>query len=229
MVLSIQRSITFPPIKLDRILAYLENVVEKKLDVRQLKELGLDIGRGKGDVTRFLERIGIVQTSERVELTKRGLEVYSLIRQFDKSILHIVFYNTIIQYKIFIDIIKKYNNTNLEDIYNFINMELNKISPTAWLNKVAFKTLVALALDLGVVAKEGGSLIYAGDPVERSVLKFFDERGVKIGDYYYVDVYHVRNPVDKCAEVQRPQNVAKLDIKCAVSALYDYVSNLFRR
>jgi hypothetical protein len=61
VVVTVQRSITFPPIKLKRIDEYVLYVARNNASLEELRERGLEIGRGRGDISRFLERLKVVE------------------------------------------------------------------------------------------------------------------------------------------------------------------------
>ncbi len=63
MVVTVQRSITFPPIRLRRIDEYVMYIARRNATLNDLRESGLEIGRGKGDITRFLERVKVVEVA----------------------------------------------------------------------------------------------------------------------------------------------------------------------
>ncbi|MEM1662590.1 MAG: hypothetical protein QXY12_02175 [Pyrobaculum sp.] len=223
MAITVQRSVTFPPIRLKRIDDYVLYVAKNSPSVNQLREIGLEIGRGRGDITRFLERIGVVETGGGVvSLTKLGGRLVSLREELGLAVYHALFYKRVPQYMYLVDSLKEAIEIKQEELYNYVNEKISKISPTAWVNRVAFKTLSHIAEELGVVEKLNSLLRYRGDPVEASIEAYYREHGVKIGQFFYVSLDKVI--VEQCAKFEQPQSLYKIEIDCVVNKIYEIFS-----
>lgn len=163
-MLSIQRSIPIPRIGLDKLVNYIVTVGENPgINCSVIKEKGLDIGKGKGDITRFFMRINVVQVKDNcaIFLTEIGEKVYrALINDVSlgKSMLHLVLYNELPHYKLLIDLIANEGEVSLNELFQRLNEKVHSISPTAWVNEVAFKTLIGLARDLDVIDVSNGKV-----------------------------------------------------------------------
>ncbi|MFP3491374.1 MAG: hypothetical protein RXN86_01225, partial [Vulcanisaeta sp.] len=74
-MLTIQRSIPIPRIGLNKLINYIVFVGENPgINCSAIRDRGLDIGKGRGDITRFFQRIGIVSVDNEcnVKLTDIG-------------------------------------------------------------------------------------------------------------------------------------------------------------
>ena len=218
MVVAIQRSITFPPIRLKRIDEYLMYVARRSATLSDLRENGLEIGRGKGDITRFLERLKVVEVVNGVvTLTTLGKTLVSLREWLGHAVYHPLLYQRVPQYRLLIDTVRE-RDFGVEELHMTVNDRLSKISPTAWLNKVAFKTLLQIAEDLGAVDKQNGVYTFLGDPLVKAVAEYHMKYGIKIGQSFYI----ARDKVIiwECGKEEPPHNLYRVDIDCVVSKIY---------
>ena len=219
MVVTVQRSITFPPIRLRRIDEYVMYIARRNATLNDLRESGLEIGRGKGDITRFLERLKVVEVVNGVVvLTTLGKTLVSLREWLGHAVYHPLLYQRVPQYKLLIDVVRE-RNIGIEELHAAVNDRLLKISPTAWLNKVAFKTLLQIAEDLGAVDKQGGVYVFLGDPLVNAVTEYHMKYGVKIGQSFYItrDKVFIR----ECGKEEPPSNLYKVDLDCVVLKIYN--------
>jgi hypothetical protein len=218
VVVAVQRSITFPPIRLKRIDDYLMYVARRNATLSDLRENGLEIGRGKGDITRFLERLKVVEVVNGVvALTALGKTLVSLREWLGHAVYHPLLYQRVPQYRLLIDTVRE-RDFGVEELYMAVNDRLSKISPTAWLNKVAFKTLLQIAEDLGTVGKRNGVYTFLGDPLVKAVAEYHMKHGVKIGQSFYITRDKVI--IWECGKEEPPHNLYKVDIDCVVSKIY---------
>ncbi|RFA95673.1 hypothetical protein CGL51_07220 [Pyrobaculum aerophilum] len=221
MVITLQRSVTFPPIRLRRIDEYIHYVAKNAPTLEELRERGLEIGRGRGDITRLLERIQVVEVNNnRVSLTSAGRQLVSLREALSLSVYHALFFQRLSHYKLLVETLAELREGDFENLHGAVNERLSRISPTAWLNKVAFKTLLQIAEDVGAVEKRNGIYYYRGDPVEKAVSEYYEKHGVKIGSNYYVAVDKVL--VEECAKEEKPHNLYKVDTGCTVTKIYNF-------
>ncbi|ACB39611.1 conserved hypothetical protein [Pyrobaculum neutrophilum V24Sta] len=219
MAAALQRSITFPPIRIQKLDSYVIHVAKNAVSLKELREAGLEFGRGRGDITRFLERLGVVEVADGVvRLTGLGMRLVSLRELIGVSVYYALFYQRVPQFKLLMEVLRERSAVEREELYKLVNGKLSELSPTAWLNKVAFRTLLQLAEELGAVDRDGGSYRYLGDPVERAVATYYGRHGVKIGQSLYV-------PPDKvltreCGREKPPQGLYEVDLRCTVWSLY---------
>ncbi|MGC8973940.1 MAG: hypothetical protein ACP5KY_07010 [Thermoproteus sp.] len=218
----VQRSIPFPPIRLDRLVKYLQAVVQRgSISLEELKKEGLDFGKGRGDITRFLERLGLVTVSgKNVAPTKLAYEVLSIYRSIGPAVFHPLFNSALPQYRLFAELIESMRTATPEELHGALNKRLSEITPSGWINNVAFKSLLAIAVDIGVVKKEGRYVVYVGDPVARA----FASNGPVIGGAAYVE--DVPEWLRECSKQQRPLGIAQLDPECASRVLERHISSL---
>ncbi|OYT26250.1 MAG: hypothetical protein B6V02_02095 [Thermoprotei archaeon ex4572_64] len=164
MTITTQRSIPIPRVKIDRLIKYLMYLSEKgEVNVKELKDSNLDFGRGRGDITRFYKMIQIVEIHEdKVRLTRSGkmlCRYLSTNTLLGYRVFHRILYNKIIPYRLMIDLVCKHGSTSEHELYLMVNEELSKISPSSWINNVAYKTLLGLALDLKVIERRGKEVL----------------------------------------------------------------------
>lgn len=220
MITTLQRSITFPPIRLKKIDDYVIYITTHEVSLEELKERGFDIGKGKGDITRFLERLKIVEVlNGSVRLTALGRRFVTLKEILGLSIYHALFFQRVPQYRLLVEILKEVREVRREDLYNLVNDRISKISPTAWVNKVAFKTLLQIAEDLNVAKRNGNIYSFLEDPVERSVIEYYKRYGVKIGQSFYVRPDAVI--IKECGKEEPPYGLYRVDAVCTVSNIYN--------
>lgn len=212
----VQRSITFPPIKIVKIDEYVTYVAKNRATVVELKEK-IDIGRGRGDITRFLERIGVVEAKDYVVLTELGRELVSTREAIGNAVYHALFYQRVPQYRLLIEAAREGAATQ-DQLHQATNRRLSEISPTAWLNTVAFKTLLHMAENLEAIEKRDGRYIYLNDPVERAVERYYATYGVKIGDSFYATFDKIL--VLDCGRQELPHGLYKIDVACVTSKIY---------
>jgi len=211
----VQRSIPFPPIRLDRLVRYLQAVVQRgSASLEELKEDGLDFGKGKGDITRFLERLGLVAVSDKnVAPTKLAYELLSIYRSIGPAVFHPLFSSALVQYRLLAELVEAMGTATLEELHDALNKRLAEITPSGWINNVAFKSLLAIAVDVGLVRKEGRRVEYLGDPVARA----FAGNGSVIGGVAYME--DVPEWLRACSKPQKPLGIVQLDPECASRAL----------
>ncbi len=216
-----QRSITFPPIKLKKIDDYMLYVAKNKARVVELKEKMLDFGRGRGDITRFLERIGVIEVGEFVEFTNLGREVVSLRESLGTAVYHALLYQRVPQYKLLIDVLKE-RDLARDVLYELVNKRLAELSPTAWVNRVAFRALLQIGEDLRTVKRNNGVYSYLEDCVEIAVTNFYTRHGARVGDNFYTSFDKLLIP--ECGKLEHPLNLYRVDIRCIVSKIYSKFS-----
>ncbi|GEM_PF-576144 len=164
MTITTQRSIPIPRVKIDRLIKYLIYLSERgEVSVKELKDSNLDFGRGRGDITRFYKMIQLVEIHEdKVRLTRSGKTLCRYLSTntlLGYNMFHKILYNKIIPYRLMIDLVCKYGSMSEHELYLMVNEELSKISPSSWINNVAYKTLLGLALDLKVVERRGKEVL----------------------------------------------------------------------
>ncbi len=217
-MLRIQRSIPIPRVKLERLIAYilyLGDTGEAAPD--ELKRLKLDFGRGKGDITRFFERLGIVGCSNgRVRLTEVGVSIYNAFKTDvvrGRALLHVLLYGELPHYKALIDIVYEKRVVDIGELKMLINEELKKYSPTAWINDVAFKTVLGMAVDLEAIEIEG-NIVRArfAIPIEKcineAIADIHGRRVLKVAElekclskfYINIDVNKLLTLIGNCVE-----------------------------
>jgi hypothetical protein len=222
VVITIQRSITFPPIKLRRIDEYIAYVAKHTPTLDELREAGLEIGRGRGDITRFLERIKVVEVSNgKMSLTATGRQLVSLREVLGVAVYHALFFQRVPQYRLLVEVVAGLNG-DFDKLYKAVNDRLSSISPSAWLNKVAFKTILQIAEDVGAVERVNGVYRYRGDPVEMAVVDYHTRHGVRIGESYYISadkaIYR------ECGKQIQPYDLYSVDVTCVVTKIYNTFS-----
>ncbi|NPB00213.1 MAG: hypothetical protein GXO10_02465 [Crenarchaeota archaeon] len=162
----VQKSIPFPPTRLEKIVNYLLYIKDKPVSVQELKERKVDFGRGRGDITRFLSQIGLIEIeNSKVRLSRLGKVLVEFVRDNRPSIMFKILFNNymidrVLTYRILIDTLRDIGRARFEDLYTIVNDVLKKTSPSLWINKVAYRSLVTLALDLEIVEKRSNILIY---------------------------------------------------------------------
>ncbi len=196
IVTIIQRSIPFPPIRIEKIITYLKYVYDKDIvNTEELKKNNIDFGRGRGDITRFLNSINIVELEgSKVRLSKIGkilVEIYNNSKIMFKILLNNYLYDRVIQYRILIDILRENSKIDIETLYRKVNENIKHISPSTWINKVAYRTLINFSIDLEVIKKDGKYLTYLGHrDLINNIMKDFS---TKIGDEIYIDIKGLSN------------------------------------
>ncbi|GGP21102.1 hypothetical protein GCM10007981_11550 [Thermocladium modestius] len=198
MALNVQRSVPFPRVSLGKLLAYIEALGGNYgvLTRDEIRERGLDIGKGKGDITRFFLRIELVREGkDGIELTQHGWMIYDAIRMGEGAKqLHSYLASMLPQYKLLMDILMSRGPLDEDSLFNELNEEIRKISPSSWVNKVAFKALLGLLIDAHLAVKTGRMVRYInGDPAVR-INACIDSNAVRLGDYYLISA----NKLSKC-------------------------------
>ncbi len=210
MALNVQRSIPFPRVSLNRLLTYIEVVGDNygSLSKDDVKNKGLDIGKGKGDITRFFLRIGIIQENgNTIELTQNGWSIYNSIKMGTGSKqLHSYLLNVLPQYKLLIDILLKNGSINEDELFDSLNEEIRRLSPSSWINKVAFKALLGLLMDAHIIIKVGKMINYTNGDIITRIKTCIDTNKVKLGDHYLLSV----NKLSKCIGIQIDINEIKV-------------------
>lgn len=223
-MLHLQRSIPFPPIRLERLVKYLQLVSQRgSSPLEDLRSEGLDFGKGKGDITRFLERLGLVKTSDKsASLTEAAYELLTLYHSLGPAIFHALFYISLVQYKILADILAERKALGLDELYEELNKRIAEISPSSWVNHVAFKSLIAIAQDVGLVEKRGGQVEYRGNPLRKALSETLG--GISLGGKVYSD--GVPGWLTQCSKAQGPLGVVQIDLECAERSLEEHLANL---
>ncbi|MEZ0248968.1 MAG: hypothetical protein ABWJ97_06815 [Thermoproteus sp.] len=213
----LQRSIPFPPIRLERLAKYLQEVVQRgSVELDELKREGVDFGKGKGDITRFLERLGLVSVSGKTAApTKLAYEVLSMYRIIGNAAFHPLFYAVLLQYRLLSDIMRDLRVASIDELHEALNKRVAEISPSSWINNVAFRSLVAIAVDIGLLGKKGKTLEYLGDPVSRALASAAN--GALIGKSAYME--EVPEWLKDCVKVRKPLGVVELDPECTSRVL----------
>ncbi|MGC8606031.1 MAG: hypothetical protein ACP5GZ_01255 [Vulcanisaeta sp.] len=163
-MLNIQRSIPIPRIGLEKLVNYILAIGENPgINCAAIKDKGLDIGKGRGDITRFFQRIGIIEVygNCNIKLTNIGNVVYRALNEdltLAKMLLHLILYRELPHYRLLIDLISDNRSISVSELHELINQKMRELSPTAWLNEVAFKAIIGLATDLEVVNVENGRI-----------------------------------------------------------------------
>ncbi|NPA22812.1 MAG: hypothetical protein GXO23_00740 [Crenarchaeota archaeon] len=164
----VQKSIPFPPIKLEKIIKYLSYINERPVNITELKNNKIDFGRGRGDITRFLVQIELVDVeNSKVKLTDRGRTLLKFVRDDRPTFLFKILFNNymidkVLTYRVLIDTIRELQSSNINELYSIANSRLRELSPSLWINKVAYRSLISLATDLEVIERRGESLTYVG-------------------------------------------------------------------
>ncbi len=229
MGIGITRSIPFPRIHISRIVEYINLVAASNgIDVETLKERRTDIGKGKGDITRFLEKLGVVAVKDgKVYPTDVGRRLQSLLAAVGPPVLHRYMLARVPLYSMAVDILNRRGSLAVEEYYDEINRELSSVSPTAWINRVAFRALLGMMGDVGFAHVRNGRVMALGDPLVANVRRCVEERGVKIGGETYVSLWDLRqclyfDPPQRCyAEVEAPATIKllRVDVECAAEAM----------
>ncbi len=192
-MLTIQRSIPIPPVKLEKILNYIKYVCERDgADPEELKKAGLDFGRGIGDITRFLKNIEVVTIVQgKVKICEQSLcKDIENVETF-KSKFHKVLYEKLPQYQIIYNIIKEKGKINIEELYTEANIKISEISPSSWINKVAFRTVLTFLTELGLIKKTGNTVEHISKTKLDTAIACLKEKISKIGTRYYLSVKEI--------------------------------------
>jgi len=208
------RSIPFPPISLRKILDYLRYVGERGVvAVLELRSRGLDIGKGRGDITRFLAWLGMISVVDgSVSLTSRGRALLELSVSLGLSAFHAPLYSIVEPYRKLIDSVADNGRVPLSDVEHLLSD----------LNSVARKTVIRFGIDVGAISVDGSSIIYVGDPIHSSVSKCLGDSPTisDIPRCIPVDVDGCISVVSRVAST----SVIRVDVDCVVSHIY----SLFR-
>lgn len=220
----IQRSIPFPPIRLERLVKYLVEAAQRSpLPLEEARERGLDIGRG--DITRFFKRLGLIEVVDgRITPTQAAYELLSLYNLLGNAVFHVVFYSALIQYKLLYDIVREKGEAGLDELRDELNRRMREISPSTWVNDVAFKSLVSFGVDVGAFKRRGRSLQYAGNPISKAIAAAFG--GAAIGGSAYVP--DIPEWLAHCARRVMPTGVMAVDESCAAKAVEDRLISLIK-
>ncbi|GAB6944616.1 hypothetical protein [Vulcanisaeta sp. JCM 14467] len=192
-MLNIQRSIPIPRISLEKLINYMLTVGENPgIDCSTIKERGLDIGKGRGDITRFFQRIGIVEVYGdcNIRLTDAGNALYRALNRdvaLSKMLFHLILYRELPHYRLLINTISEEGPVSITELHKLINQRMRELSPTAWLNEVAFKALIGLAVDLGVVEVVNGevNIRYAAsisECIRRAIAPIGNQKVLRLDD-----------------------------------------------
>ncbi len=189
----VQKSIPFPPIKLDRILRYLTYVNGRgEVSVEELKRLNIDFGRGRGDITRFLNSIGLIELrNNKVKLTGKGRILSRYCRESNCSTMFKILFNNylcdrVLSYRVLRDVVEKIKVVDIEELYNKLNLHIRKVVPNAWINKVAYRSLLTIMINLELIERVNKQIVYIG--LEEKLRKYVEDSLVKIGQELYLDL-----------------------------------------
>lgn len=151
-MLNIQRSIPIPRISLEKLVNYILTVGDNPgISCSALKDKGLEIGKGGrgGDITRFFQRIGgVVEVYGgdcSVRLTDVGNALYMALNRdvaLSKMLFHLILYKELPHYRLLINLISEEGPLSITELHRLINQRIRELSPTAWLNEVAFKAII---------------------------------------------------------------------------------------
>ena len=199
-MLILQRSLPIPRIKIEKIINYVLHLCSiNECTYDELKLKGLDFGKGKGDITRFLNRINIVETTDsKVKLTELGMKLCTLLRKsgfLRNYILHSIFKKYVPQYELVLSVIQELQEVVEDELYNKVNEKIKSISPSAWINKVAFKTIIGFLEDLEVIRRKGKLIKFIG--YDKKIEEFKEciiTKSIKIGNRYLIN----RNDLIEC-------------------------------
>ncbi|WP_054857983.1 hypothetical protein [Vulcanisaeta sp. JCM 16159] len=112
-MLNIQRSIPIPRISLEKLINYILSIGENPgIDCSTLKDRGLDIGKGRGDITRFFQRIGVIEVYGdcNIRLTDTGNMLYRALNMdltLSKMLFHLILYRELPHYRLLINLISE--------------------------------------------------------------------------------------------------------------------------
>jgi len=228
--IELQRSIPFPRISVGRLINYLKFVVEMgSVSVGELKERRLDFGKGRGDITRFLERLGIIVVNDNnVTCADPCLRLVVLYASIGNPVVHAMLMKRVFQYKLMVKIAEEMGEGSLEDLYNRLSEEVEKISPSTWVNNVAFKTLIGFAKDVGAIDVKNGVFKYLGDPLRNSIVSCLSDRsavvrGVNVAARGELDSC-LGYKTECCREIPSPgRNYCVIDLDCVVEEIYQQI------
>jgi len=161
VVVGVFRSVPFPPISISRIVEYIRYVGERGyVSVSELKDKGIEIGKGRGDITRFLTWLGIVGDSNQgIYLTNLGRVLLELVEAIGVSAFHAPLYVMVQPYRSLIDYVASNGQVNVSGIESVLGM----------LNRVARKTVIRFGIDTGAISMIGDTVRYLGDPVKNGL------------------------------------------------------------
>ncbi len=197
---SIVRSIPLPRTSITRIVKYIEHLCKQgEAKCSEIKSLSLDFGRGIGDITRFLRNLNIIRVEgDTVKLEDRDLCKAISSPIFAKIILHRLFYERLVQYRLIFDLVQQHKSIKLDELQLRLNEELSRLCPNAWVNSVAFKTLIGFLEDLELVSKRGALVVYTGKLLDKIRL-CIEKSHRKIGATELIDL----NELASCLEMDR--------------------------
>ncbi len=211
MVLGSQRSIPFPRIRIDKLVDYLKSVAEGRLSVDELKERGLDFGKGKGDLTRFFERLGVVKVDDGyVELTDIGHRLVELLDVKGAFAIHELLLSNIPQYEALVKVLKALGRAGEDELMAKVNDEVKRQYPSTWVNKVALRAMLGILKDLGIVAKKGGEYVYLGGVEAGSVNECLNRLSVTMGGEYLVSLVELSNCLGRQIDASALSNCGHL-------------------
>ena len=205
------RSIPFPPIKLERIINYIFYIGERGVvRVEELRVKGLEIGRGRGDITRFLQWLGIIRIDGNGEviLSGRGRVLLELAATMGVSAMHVPLYLFVKPYRVVVDELAAEGSLRMDVIRDL----------TPSLNTVSRRSLIRLLVDVGVAGERGRELVYLGDPVRRGIANCL---GVSPAESDVARCVPVK--VDGCVARLSgigPRRFVKVDLDCVISNIY---------
>ncbi len=218
-MLSIQRSIPIPRIGLEKLINYIIFVGENPgVNCSVIKDKGLDVGKGRGDITRFFQRIGIIDVNNdcNVKLTDVGLVIFNALNtdlSLAKALMHLVLYSELPHYKVLIDVVSEENSIDADELREKINRRIKDLSPTAWINEVAYKALLGLAVDLDVIEIINGKVSIRftasiSECIKKSIVLMNNQKVFRLDDlsqclsqlFKNFDIKTLLNNINGCVE-----------------------------
>jgi len=192
--MTLQRSIPFPRIGVDKLIGYLTYIKDNgPVEVGELKEAGLDFGKGRGDITRFFEKLGLVAVQGNlVSLTGEGEKLVDRVREYGIRVLHEYLFNELPQYRLLVSVLRELGSASEDELLSNLNKRLADEFPAAWVNRVALRSMLGILQDLGMVVKVNGAVTYidgdAADPLE-----CLRRLSIQVSEQYLVSLRELSN------------------------------------
>ncbi len=195
-MLSLQRSIPVPRVRIERIVNYIRYVGSKgSVTTSELRRAGLDFGRGRGDLTRLLAAINVINvTDSRITLTQLGNMIYNVLLNYKEGMLryvvHRVLYERLPHYRIVFDVVKELREVYEMVLYERANERIKEMTPSSWMNVVAFRAVLGFMLDVGVISRRNGLVVYENS-IKREVAKCIEDRVVQLKQYKLITLAEI--------------------------------------
>ncbi len=80
-----------------------------------------------------------------VRLTDVGNALYMALNRdvaLSKMLFHLILYKELPHYRLLINLISEEGPLSITELHRLINQRIRELSPTAWLNEVAFKAII---------------------------------------------------------------------------------------